>query len=124
MCNAPRDASALTRGGRRRGGPARGAHTEVERRHARGNGLRRGLSDPRAAGKGRSPRGGASSPRADRGGASLTRAGARGGARESADVSALIAPGTVLVADDNRMNRLLLGRSLEQEGHAVVLPRM
>jgi len=35
-------------------------------------------------------------------------------------VSALIAPGTVLVADDNRMNRLLLGRSLEQEGHAVV----
>jgi class 3 adenylate cyclase len=35
-------------------------------------------------------------------------------------VSALISPGTVLVADDNRMNRLLLGRSLEQEGHAVV----
>jgi adenylate cyclase len=35
-------------------------------------------------------------------------------------VSPLIAPGTVLVADDNRMNRLLLGRSLEQEGHAVV----
>ena len=35
-------------------------------------------------------------------------------------MSALIAPGTVLVADDNRMNRLLLGRSLEQEGHAVV----
>jgi len=35
-------------------------------------------------------------------------------------VSAPIAPGTVLVADDNRMNRLLLGRSLEQEGHAVV----
>ena len=35
-------------------------------------------------------------------------------------MSALVAPGTVLVADDNRMNRLLLGRSLEQEGHAVV----
>jgi len=35
-------------------------------------------------------------------------------------VSGLIAPGTVLVADDNRMNRLLLGRSLEQEGHVVV----
>jgi adenylate cyclase len=35
-------------------------------------------------------------------------------------VSAFIAPGTILVADDNRMNRLLLGRSLEQEGHAVV----
>jgi adenylate cyclase len=35
-------------------------------------------------------------------------------------VSALVAPGTILVADDNRMNRLLLGRSLEREGHAVV----
>ena len=29
-------------------------------------------------------------------------------------------PGIVLVADDNRMNRLLLGRSLEQQGHTVV----
>ncbi len=28
--------------------------------------------------------------------------------------------GTVLVADDNRMNRLLLGRSLERQGHTVV----
>jgi adenylate cyclase len=35
-------------------------------------------------------------------------------------VSALVAPATVLVADDNRMNRLLLGRSLEQQGHTVV----
>jgi CheY-like chemotaxis protein len=35
-------------------------------------------------------------------------------------VSDLVAPGTVLVADDNRMNRLLLGRSLEQQGHTVV----
>jgi class 3 adenylate cyclase len=35
-------------------------------------------------------------------------------------VSALVTPGTVLVADDNRMNRLLLGRSLEQQGHTVV----
>jgi adenylate cyclase len=39
---------------------------------------------------------------------------------ESSDVSVLVAPGTVLVADDNRMNRLLLGRSLEQQGHTVV----
>jgi adenylate cyclase len=31
-----------------------------------------------------------------------------------------VAPGTVLVADDNRMNRLLFGRSLEQQGHTVV----
>ncbi len=30
------------------------------------------------------------------------------------------APGTILIADDNRMNRLLLGRSLEQEGHSLV----
>jgi adenylate cyclase len=35
-------------------------------------------------------------------------------------VSDFVAPGTVLVADDNRMNRLLLGRSLEQQGHTVV----
>ena len=31
-----------------------------------------------------------------------------------------VPPGIVLVADDNRMNRLLLGRSLEQQGHTVV----
>jgi class 3 adenylate cyclase len=30
------------------------------------------------------------------------------------------APGTILIADDNRVNRLLLARSLEQEGHTVV----
>ena len=29
-------------------------------------------------------------------------------------------PGTILIADDNRMNRLLLGRGLEQQGHTVV----
>ena len=28
-------------------------------------------------------------------------------------------PGTLLVVDDNRVNRLLLGRSLEQLGHTV-----
>jgi adenylate cyclase len=28
-------------------------------------------------------------------------------------------PGKILLVDDNRMNRLLLGRSLEQQGHAV-----
>jgi adenylate cyclase len=30
------------------------------------------------------------------------------------------APGTILIADDNRVNRLLLGRGLEQQGHTVV----
>jgi class 3 adenylate cyclase len=30
------------------------------------------------------------------------------------------APGTILIADDNRVNRLLLARGLEREGHAVV----
>ena len=30
------------------------------------------------------------------------------------------APGTILIADDNRVNRLLLGRGLEAEGHTVV----
>ncbi|HZC74784.1 MAG TPA: response regulator, partial [Gaiellaceae bacterium] len=30
------------------------------------------------------------------------------------------APGTILIADDNRVNRLLLARGLEQEGHTVV----
>jgi class 3 adenylate cyclase len=29
------------------------------------------------------------------------------------------APGTILIADDNRVNRLLLARGLEHEGHAV-----
>ena len=29
-------------------------------------------------------------------------------------------PGTILIADDNRVNRLLLGRGLEQDGHTVV----
>jgi class 3 adenylate cyclase len=28
-------------------------------------------------------------------------------------------PGAILIADDNRMNRLLLGRSLEHQGHTV-----
>ncbi|HKD93275.1 MAG TPA: adenylate/guanylate cyclase domain-containing protein [Gaiellaceae bacterium] len=30
------------------------------------------------------------------------------------------APGRILIADDNRVNRLLLARGLEQEGHTVV----
>ena len=30
------------------------------------------------------------------------------------------APGTILIADDNRVNRLLLARGLEHEGHTVV----
>jgi adenylate cyclase len=30
------------------------------------------------------------------------------------------APGTILIADDNRVNRLLLARGLEQEGHTIV----
>ena len=29
-------------------------------------------------------------------------------------------PGTILIADDNRVNRLLLGRGLEHDGHTVV----
>jgi class 3 adenylate cyclase len=29
------------------------------------------------------------------------------------------APGTILIADDNRVNRLMLARGLEQQGHAV-----
>jgi adenylate cyclase len=29
-------------------------------------------------------------------------------------------PGTILIAEDNRVNQLLLGRGLEQEGHTVV----
>lgn len=29
-------------------------------------------------------------------------------------------PGTILIADDNRVNRLLLSRGLEQQGHTVV----
>ena len=28
--------------------------------------------------------------------------------------------GTILIADDNRVNRLLLGRGLEHQGHTVV----
>ena len=29
-------------------------------------------------------------------------------------------PGTILIADDNRVNQLLLGRGLQQQGHTVV----
>ena len=29
-------------------------------------------------------------------------------------------PGTILIADDNRVNRLLLNRSLEEQGHTIV----
>jgi class 3 adenylate cyclase len=35
-------------------------------------------------------------------------------------MSASGAPGTILIADDNPVNRLLLGRGLEQQGHVVV----
>ena len=34
--------------------------------------------------------------------------------------AAATAPGTILIADDNRVNRLLLARGLEHEGHTVV----
>ena len=34
-------------------------------------------------------------------------------------MSVSVPPGKILLADDNRMNRLLLGRSLEQQGHTV-----
>src|SRR3954467_956153 len=35
----------------------------------------------------------------------------------------MLAPaGRIIIADDNRVNRLLLARGLEQEGHSVVLP--
>jgi adenylate cyclase len=34
-------------------------------------------------------------------------------------VTAPIAPGTILIADDNRVNRLLLARGLERQGHTV-----
>ena len=34
-------------------------------------------------------------------------------------MSVPVAPGTILLVDDNRMNRLLLGRGLEQQGHTV-----
>jgi adenylate cyclase len=30
-----------------------------------------------------------------------------------------VSPGTILIADDNRVNRLLLARGLEQEGHRI-----
>jgi class 3 adenylate cyclase len=35
-------------------------------------------------------------------------------------MSAAAPPGTILLADDNRVNRLLLARGLEQQGHTVV----
>jgi class 3 adenylate cyclase len=35
-------------------------------------------------------------------------------------VTAVARPGTILIADDNRVNRLLLARGLEQEGHTIV----
>jgi CheY-like chemotaxis protein len=32
-------------------------------------------------------------------------------------------PGNLLVVDDNKVNRILLARGLEQEGHTVETPR-
>ena len=36
-------------------------------------------------------------------------------------MSPKIAPGRLLVVDDNKVNRLLLGRGLEQQGHTIAL---
>jgi class 3 adenylate cyclase len=37
-------------------------------------------------------------------------------------VNGASAPGTILIVDDNPVNRLLLGRGVEQQGHGVVFP--
>ena len=106
-----------------RGAAAGGAHAEVERRDAR-----RRRSSPSCAASSSSARrraelDGASEPRRpDRAGVRARSSEALAALRsEAADVSDRArAAGTILVADDNRVNRLLLGRSLEQQGHTVV----
>ena len=116
-CNAP----DVVRRGRHGGAAADGAHPEVERPDLRGGTLlgtlpgARGTSEARRAGR---------HHRAARSNRERVR-GARGDPHCAPfDVRFVSAPasppGTILIADDNRVNQLLLGRGLEQQGHTVV----
>ena len=116
------NASPRPRGGRHRRASAGGAYPEVERRHPRGR-----RSSPSAAARSSSRRRKAvwteaSEPRrADRARSTARSSGRSRSCAGGGDVSASASrPASILVADDNRMNRLLLGRSLEQQGHTVV----
>src|SRR4029078_13687120 len=96
--------------GRCRRGAARGPHAEVERRHVRGHRVLGALPRARAAGAGRRSHRRVCTRRSDR---ERVRGRRRGAATKSA------AAGRLLVVDDNRVNRLLLGRGLEEQGHSV-----
>ena len=78
------------------------------------------LPGARTEREGRSSRGRTGPCRADRRGARLARDRPRSVAPEGVDVNDFVAPCVILIADDNRMNRLLLGRSLEPQGHTIV----
>ena len=115
-----RDPPQLSRRAEHRGAPARGAYAEVERRDTRRGGVRGAVPDARAPGQGGRARRRLRARRPDRAGVPV----ARGSALRSGLGVALVSsprsrPGTILIADDNRVNRLLLARGLEHDGHTV-----
>ena len=104
-----------------RGAAAGGAHAEVERRDARRRRVRGAVPDARAAREGGRARRRLGARRPDRAGVPPARGSPLRSALGVARVNARApAAGTILIADDNRVNRLLLARGLEQEGHTVV----
>src|SRR5262249_8683566 len=95
-------------------------HTEVERLDPRRRAVRGDVPHPRAARQGRRARRRVGARGSDRAAVPPARGShlrpSFGVARVSASAPAA---GTILIADDNRVNRLLLARGLEQEGHTV-----
>ena len=111
----------LARAPGHRGAPPSGAHAEVERLDAGRNGVRGALPHRRAARQGRPPRRRLAARGSDRAGVPDAPGNPRLPSVGTGFVSGSApAAGTILIADDNRVNRLLLGRGLEQDGHTVV----
>src|SRR4029077_19411420 len=84
-------------------------------------GVRRAVPDARATREDRRARRRVGARRPDRAGVPAARGSTGVAARGSLRLSgAAPAPGRILIADDNRVNRLLLARGLEQQGHTIV----
>ena len=117
---AGRDPPPLARRAEHRGAAAGGAHAEVERRDAR-----RRRSSRSSAARSSSARRPASSKEPselvgpDRAGVRPLEDALAALRSEPARERSRSGAGTILIADDNRVNRLLLARGLEQEGHTV-----
>ena len=83
-------------------------------------GVRGAVPDARAAGEGGRARRRLRARRPDRAGVPVARGSAlRSGLGVARVSSPAPAAGTILIADDNRVNRLMLARGLEHDGHTV-----